>query len=175
MPDRNGSFWGTQHWTRRLLAMGREVKLMSGGNSEWAQSRGHCGITRLDWRNRALGRTAAGATRSGQGTVGPMYSDNAPGGLSVAQRYNLVFAPDQGRMWLYQRGYRSVVLLLSDIDYRHDAEHLVRAEWDEPGSKVKLASVIYYPYGQTELQGELTKALAAQTRFHLERGLVCSR
>lgn len=122
---------------------------------------------------------------------GPNYSDNAPAGLSVAQRYLIPFAPDQGGMWLYEqgykgtlglsynarmrtlpqirwmekKGYKSVVLLLSDIDYCRDVERFVREAWEKSDSKVKLLDVIYVPFGQTQLQVELTKAIGSNPDF----------
>ena len=119
--------------------------------------------------------------------IGPQWSDNAPAGVSVAERYHLIFAPDQGGMWLYQhgypgtlglscnarartipqlrwvekQGYKSVVLLLADIDYSHDVEGMVRERWEKSGSPVKIADVIWYPFGQTELRKELTKAVGS--------------
>ena len=123
--------------------------------------------------------------------IGPQWSDNAPAGVSVAERYNLIFAPDQGGMWLYRhgypgtlglscnarartqpqlrwvekKGYKSVVLLLADIDYGHDVEGMVRGRWEKSGSAVKLADVIWYPFGQTELRNELTKAVGSNPDF----------
>lgn len=123
--------------------------------------------------------------------IGPQWSDNAPAGLSVAKRYSLLFAPDQGGMWLYEqnypgtlglscnarartmpqlrwvekRGHKSVVLLLSDIDYNHDVEKMIKGEWEKAGSPVKLLDVIWYPFGQTELSKELTKAIGQNPDF----------
>lgn len=123
--------------------------------------------------------------------IGPQWSDNAPAGVSVAERYNLIFAPDQGGMWLYEhgypgvlglscnarartipqlrwvekQGYKSVALLLADIDYGHDVEKMVKERWEQSNSPVKLADVIWYPFGQTELRKELTKALGSNPDF----------
>lgn len=123
--------------------------------------------------------------------VGPQWSDNAPAGVSVAERYNLIFAPDQGGMWLYEhgypgvlglscnarartlpqlrwvekQGYKSVVMLLADIDYGHDVEKMVKERWEQSNSPVKLADIIWYPFGQTELRKELTKAMGSNPDF----------
>ncbi|SPF81530.1 ABC transporter substrate-binding protein [Pseudoprimorskyibacter insulae] len=123
--------------------------------------------------------------------VGPHWADTAPAGLSVAQRYNLPFAPDQGGMWLYDQGYpgtlglscnarartmpqlrwleekgiESVVMLMVDIDYNRDVEKLVRERWERADSPVKLLDIIYYPWGSTQLDTELTKAVGQSPDF----------
>ena len=95
--------------------------------------------------------------------IGPNWAVMAPAGLAAAKRFNVPFAPDQGGLWLYdqkypgtlslacgnarsrtmpqmrwieKKGYKSVVILYSDIAYCHDVDKIVKERWDKPGSPV---------------------------------------
>jgi branched-chain amino acid transport system substrate-binding protein len=123
--------------------------------------------------------------------VGPHWAVMAPAALSVAQRYSLPYAPEQGGMWLYKqnypgtlglsytarartlpqmrwmekKGYKRVLVMLADITYNHDVEGLMREVWDKAGSPVKIVDTMYVPFGQTDLKKELTKALGQNPDF----------
>jgi branched-chain amino acid transport system substrate-binding protein len=122
--------------------------------------------------------------------VGPHWSDMAPSGLAVAEKYNVPFAPEQGGMWLYRqkypgtlglvwharartmpqirwvekRGYKTGVCIFPDIDYNHEVSEVIKARWEKPGSPVKV-EFLWYMFGQTELKKELTKALGYKPEF----------
>ena len=72
--------------------------------------------------------------------------------------------------WMEKKGYKTVVFLLGDITYAHDVEKFIQDRWGKPGSPkpgspVKVLDIIWYPFGQTELSKELTKAVGYNPDF----------
>jgi ABC-type branched-subunit amino acid transport system substrate-binding protein len=92
-----------------------------------------------------------------------LYNQKYPGtfGLSCNARARTM---PQIR-WMEKAGVKSVVILMCDIDYNHDVEKMVRARWDVPHSPVKLLDIIYYPFQQTQITDELTKAVGMKPDF----------
>jgi ABC-type branched-subunit amino acid transport system substrate-binding protein len=62
--------------------------------------------------------------------------------------------------WVEKKGWKNVVVLLSDISYNRDVEEVIKERWGKADSPVKVHDFIYYTFGQTELQKELTKAVS---------------
>jgi len=124
--------------------------------------------------------------------IGPNWEVMAPAGLQAAKEFNVVFAPDQGGLWLYQQGYpgtlglaignagsrtaaqirwieekgfKTVVKLYADIPYCHTVDDLIIERWDKPDSPVKVLDKIWYPFGKIELSKELSAAIALNPDF----------
>lgn len=126
-----------------------------------------------------------------KGLIGPQWAYTAPAGLAVARRFNVPFSSKQGGLWLYKQnypgtfiltgtapgraaaqarwvekqGYKTAVMIFSDIAYNREIAAYLKKRWGKPGSPVKAADFIWYTFGQTELKKETTKALGYNPDF----------